>query len=414
VASSVLPAPLIALGNRRFRTVLLIVAGVPVAAQYLWLGFVSPLFLGAYLGDFQESYLRAAQRLASGQDPYDLCQTMGCLEPTGPQYVMPPLLAWLLQPFAGADHRAVTIAAVLILQASLVLFFWCLIKALDVRDWQLIALLATFTLTFEPVIANVFEGQVNLLLLGLSGVWLLGWVRERWWGGAPLGLAVALKLIQGPLGLLVLWRQRWTMLVAAALTGAILWLIASPQYLVEYFLKVAPAIGQGTGLFENHSPGGTIARLLQPDTFLGAVRGTSVLARVVTIAIAVAAIAVTYVVMRSPAATAAGRNLEAATAVAMTPLVATYSWGTHLVLLLLPMLVLIVWGIRNRHWAVLALVGAAWFLIGPAHSELQQLLLEGYRNLVVLRVMAEFGVVGVLAVWVGCLIAIRSPISEPT
>lgn len=396
-----------ALANRRFRSLLLIGTGLPIGGAYLWLGLVQPLFFGANLGDFQESYLRAAGRLAAGQDPYDLCATMGCLEPTGPQYVMPPLLAWLLQPFAGADHHLVTVAVILALQASLVLFVVCLIKALDVHDWQLRVLLILVTLGFEPVIANVFEGQVNLVLLGLSGIWLWAWMRGRWWGGIALGAAVAVKLIQAPLGLLLLWRRRWGMLAAAAVTGAVLWLVASPQYLVEYLVNVAPAIGQGTGQFENHSPGGTIARLLQPDTFLGEVHGTSVISRVLTLAVALVAIAITLAVMRSSAPTASCRALEAASVVALTPIVATYSWGTHLVLLLLPMLVLIVWGIRNRNWIVIALVGLAWILFGPAHGEMQELLLEGYRDLFVLRLMAEFGVIGVLAVWIASLLALR-------
>ena len=390
---------------------------------YLWLGLVQPLFFGAYLGDFQESYLRAAGRLAAGDDPYDLCAKLGCLEPTGPQYVMPPLLAWLLQPFAGADHHVVTVVVILALQASLVVFGVCLIKALDVRGWQLRALLILVTLGFEPVIANVFEGQVNLVLLGLSGIWLLAWVRGRWWGGIALGAAIAVKLIQAPLVLLLLWRRRWGMLAAAAVTGAVLWLVASPQYLVEYLMNVAPAIGQGTGQFENHSPGGTIARILQPDTFLGEVHGTSVTSRVLTLAVALVAIVITFAVMRTPPparALRAGatsprggevRALEAASVVALTPIVATYSWGTHLVLLLLPMLVLIVWGIRNRNWIVIGLVGLAWILFGPAHGEMQELLLEGYRDLFVLRLMAEFGVIGVLAVWVASLLALRQELS---
>src|SRR5207245_2418953 len=160
---------------------LLIWSGVPIVLLYLWQALIQPLVFGSELGDFQGSYMRAAARLASGRDPFDLCQAMGCLEPTGPQYVTPLPLAWLLQPG----------------------------------------------------------------------------------GGVALGLAVALKLIQAPVGLLLLWARRWAMLAAAAVAGLGLWLLAAPQYLLEYLLKVVPAIGQGTGLFENHSPGGTIARLLE-------------------------------------------------------------------------------------------------------------------------------------------------------
>jgi len=395
-----------ALDNRRFRTVLLAIAGIPIVATYLWQALIQPIFLGGYLGDFQESYMRAATRIATGQDPYDLCATIGCLEPTGPQYVMPPVLAWLLQPLVGVDAHLITVGAVVVLNASLGLFVWLTLKALKVDDWQLAALLVLIALAFEPVVGNVDEGQVNLVLLALSGVWLLAWVDDRWWGGAALGAAIAIKLIQGPVALLVFWARRWRMFAAAAAAGLVLWLVGAPQYLLEYLFKVLPSVSAGTGLFENHSPGGTITRLFDPNTFIS-VRGSPFAARVLTALIAVAVLVFTFRVLRRPAVTPMGRSLEAAAIVAATPLIASYSWGTHLVLLLLPMFVLVVWAMRRRDWPVLALVSCAWLLIGPVHKLMQALLVSGYSNLVVLRVLAEFGVVGIAAIWVASLVAVR-------
>jgi hypothetical protein len=170
---------------------------------------------------------------------------------------------------------------------------------------------------------------------------------------------------------------------------------------------VAPVLSAGTGLFENHSPGGTILRLFDPATFLGANRDTPAAARAITIAISLAVLVVTFAVLRRPSSQPPRRTLEAAAIVAAGPLIASYSWGTHLLLLLLPMVVLIDWALRRRDWAVLGLVAAGWLLIGPAHNWFQALLLSGYSNLLVLRVMAEFGVVALLATWVASLLAIR-------
>jgi len=152
-----------ALNNRAFRTLLLILAGIPIGLVYLWQALIQPLVFGAYLGDFQESYMRAARRIAAGSDPYDLCRTAGCLEPTGPQYVMPPPLAWLLQPVISVDSHVITIAAILVLNASLFVFVFCALRALKADDWQLAALLTLVTISFEPVIGNIDEGQVCLL-----------------------------------------------------------------------------------------------------------------------------------------------------------------------------------------------------------------------------------------------------------
>jgi hypothetical protein len=231
-------------------------------------------------------------------------------------------------------------------------------------------------------------------------------VEERWWGGVALGAAVAIKLIQAPVGLLVLWGRRWLMLVAAAVSGLALWLIGAPQYLPEYLFKVLPAVSAGTGLFENHSPGGTLARLFDPDTFF-TTRGSPVAARVLTLVLALAVLVITFAVLRRPSRSAMGRALEAAAIIAATPLIASYSWGTHLVLLLLPMFVLITWSVRWRAWTVLALVAVSWLLIGPGHKLLQALLVTGYSNVIVLRVLAELGVAGVALLWIGSLIVVR-------
>ena len=397
-----------ALDNRAFRTLLLAMAGIPIALLYLWQALVQPLAFGAYLGDFQESYMRAARRLAANLDPYDLCRTIGCLEPTGPQYVMPPPLAWMLQPLAHVDSHAITIGAILVLNASLFFFVFCVVRGLKVRDWQLAVLLALIALSFEPVIGNIDEGQVNLFLLALSGVWLWAWLRgDRWWGGAAMGAAAAIKVIQAPVGLLILWGRRWRMLAGAGVAGIGLWLLATPQRLFEYLFSVLPPVSQGTGLYENHSPGGTVTRLLAPDTFLGVVRGSPPAARVITAVIAVAALLITFYVLRSPARSLPTRSLEAAAVVAVTPLVTSYSWGTHLVLLLVPILVLVAWSVRRRDWAVLTLVAVGYFLLGPGHNRMQTLLVGGYSDLFVLRLLAELGVIGVLSIWIAALVAVH-------
>jgi hypothetical protein len=170
---------------------------------------------------------------------------------------------------------------------------------------------------------------------------------------------------------------------------------------------VLPAISQGTGFFENHSPGGTIARLFDPNTFLGATRAVPLPARIITIAIAIGALGVTFWVLGRPREDWSGRALEVAAVTAVGPLVTSYSWGTHLVLLLVPMLVLLEWGVRRRDWTVLGLVALGWLLIGPGHNLFQTLLVSGYSNLAVLRLMAEFGVVGITSVWVASLLALR-------
>ena len=405
------------LDRRGFRTLLLVIATPPIAAIYIWRAVVLPALSGALPLDFSANYLAAAARIASGHDPYDLCVLQNCaptpgtftpLPLAGAQYVTPLPVAWMLQPLVGADPHLQLAVVIGVLHLAVIVFLGTTLRAIGVDDWQLGVLLILVVIGFEPVVGNVDEGQVNLVLLALSGVWLMAWMAgDRWWGGAALGIAVAIKLLQAPLGLLLLWGRRWRMVIVAALAGAALWLVAVPQYLPEYLFKVAPVLAGGTGLFENHSPGGTVARLIDPGTFMGAVRDTSPVARVITTAIALVALAITFWVLRRPRADRSGRALEAAAVVAVGPLVASYSWGTHLVLLLLPMLVLIAWAVRHRDWVVIGLVALGWALIGPGHNWFQLVLVSGRADLVELRLMAEFGVVGIVAIWVAALLAVR-------
>jgi hypothetical protein len=400
-----------ALENARFRGALLIVAAAPISVLYLWRTLVLPLATGAVPGDISNNYILAAAKIAAGRDPYETTFPAGGFVPlplAGPQYITPPPVAWMLQPLVHASGRVQLLVVLVVLHLSVILFLVATLRALRVTSWQLTVLLVVVTIAFEPVAANFDEGQINLVLLGLSAVWLLGWVAgDRWWAGAALGVAVALKLLQAPLGLLVLWGRRWRMLGGATLGGGALLVLAVPQYLPEYVFKIAPSLTAGTGLFENHSPGGTVIRLFDPATFLGAARDIPAAARVITLFIALAVLVVTFAVLRRPSRDRSGRALEAAAMVAAGPLIASYSWGTHLVLLLLPMLVLVDWALRRRDWLVVALVATGWLLIGPGHNWFQSLLLSGYSNVVVLRLMAEFGVVGITAIWAASLVAVR-------
>src|SRR4029077_8408409 len=168
--------------------------------------------------------------------PYDLCILQGCAPVTGTftplplagaQYVTPLPVAWMLQPLVGTDPRLQLAVIVGVLQVALVVFLWTTMRAIRVTEWQLAVLLVLVAIGFEPVVGNFDEGQVNLVLLGLSGIWLLAWAAgDRWWGGAGLRAAAATKLRQAPLGLLLLWGRRWTMVVPAALAGVVLWLLA--------------------------------------------------------------------------------------------------------------------------------------------------------------------------------------------
>src|SRR5207249_11322198 len=107
--------------------------------------------------------------------------------------------------------------------------------------------------------------------------------------------------------------------------------------------------------------------------FLGAVYGGPPIARVLARVVSIAVLASTLWLLRRAARDANGRVLEGAAIVAAGPLIVTYSWSTHLVLLLLPILVLLAWSIRRQDWKVLGLLATGYLLINPVHHSFHAL-----------------------------------------
>src|SRR5436189_6479193 len=147
-----------------FRSVLLIGAAIPIAAFYAWRTVVLPLASGALPEDFTVNYMAAAARIASGHNPFDLSPSLQ-LTVAGPQYVTPLPVAWMLQPLLHASPAVQLVVVLIALQASLAVFLWTALRALGVRGWQMPLLLVLVAIAFEPTMANIDEGQANLVLL---------------------------------------------------------------------------------------------------------------------------------------------------------------------------------------------------------------------------------------------------------
>ncbi len=403
------------LSSRRFRTILLVLAGVPMGFAYLWNAVVLPLVWNQ-VSDFRAVYLDGARILAGGSDPYQ-CATKICsghakgwLGAAGSVY--PPFPLWLLQPVSGFDPRLVDGVALFAATACVALFLWIMLRALEVRDWQFTALAALVTIGFAPTLTEVQNRNFQVLLLALSAVVVAAWLRgDRWWGGAALGLGLAIKLVQAPLLLLSLWGRRWITVAVAVATWAVLWAVAAPRYLGEYLFQVLPSVGQGSGEEMDISPLAALARLLHPESLYQQGRGVD--AVVLTLA-AVAGIAVIVVTLRRLGAARSdrqGRALEIAAAFAASPLLLTLVWAGQLVLLLVPMIVLLDFGLRRGSRRLVVQVAIAWFLIGPVYLAFTNAFAAGFGFPLLFDVWSESALAGVVVLWVTSLQAISlSPI----
>lgn len=399
------------LASRRFRSALLILAGVPIGLAYVWYGVIWPLFSNLP-NDFRQVYLDGARVLAAGGDPYqcstNYCSghTKGWLGAAGSVY--PPFPLWLLQPVSGFDPIVVDAIALVVANVILIIFIWIVLRVLRANDWQFGVLAAITVLAFAPTLTEVQNRNFQVVLLLLSGLILAAWMRgDRWWGGAALGFGIAIKLLQAPMLLLGLWGRRWLMVGAAICTWALLWGLAAPRYLPEYVFQVLPAVGRGSGEEMNVASLAGIARLLHPESLYQQGTGVDFLVLALTALAALGVLVVTWRRLGSPRSDRQGRALEVAAAFAACPLLVTLVWAGQLVLLLVPMIVLLDFGLRRGSRGLVLAVAAAWFLTGPVYLAFTNAFAAGFGFQLLFEVWSDSALAGMVILWLASLHALR-------
>ena len=405
----------LALANRTFRWLLLTVAGVPISVAYLWFGFLRPL-LSDGPNDFVYSYIAGARMLAAGSDPY-LCNVGDCGGQPHYPMINPPLAFWLVQPIATADERITSAVALGVATALLFLFVGLVLRALQVTDRQVAFTVVLASVSFAPTMTEVGNRNFQVVILALSAVVLVAWMHgDRWWGGAALGIGIAIKLVQAPLLLFSVWGRRFRFTVAAFGAWAVLWLIAVPQYLPEYLLHVLPSQTEGTSAVINDAPFGTLNRLLHPESLYDSGRGGGMAVLALAGLVAVLVLGISAWRLHQPLVAPERRALEVAVAVAASPLVVTVSYAGQFVLLLLPMIVLFVFGLRMASRSIVVAIAASWLLLGPVYLGFTNALAAGFGPQVILQVWANSAVAGVIVLWLATLYAIevqRKHVSNP-
>ena len=400
-----------ALSNRRFRTLLIVLAGLPILVAYAWYGVIWPMFWNQ-LSDFRQVYLDGAHVIATGGDPYQ-CSTGFCsghskgwLGAAGAVY--PPFTLWVMQPFDHFNLATVDAVALVAANLCLVAFIWIAVQALAIKDWQLIAVVTLMCLSFAPTLTEIQNRNLQVLLLTLSGVLLLAWRKgDRWWAGPALGLGLAIKMVEAPLLLLGLWGRRWLLVAFGLATWAVLWLLAVPNLLPEYLFQVLPAVGRGSGEEMNIAPLGAIARIFHPESLYLQGRGVDTPVLAITAAVSIAVLGITAWRLRSPRKDPHGRSLELAAAFAAMPLMLTLVWAGQLILLLLPMIVLLDFGLRHQSRRLVVTVALSWLLIGPVYLGFTNAFAIGFGFQALFEVWVDAALAGAALLWVANLHALR-------
>jgi hypothetical protein len=391
------------LANRRFRWLLIAVALPLPLLQYLVVtAQLSADLVNRGNEDFWV-YARAAATIARGADPYGASAT-SIAQNTA--YIYPPLLAWLVQPLVTLDLTTQALVGFAALQICFFAAIAIVTRALR-ASWQLAALVTLAGITSYWVRRDLYEGQVDLVILALEAVWLWAWVRGgRWWGGVALAIGAALKVIPGVLILLPIARRRWQMVVGAIAVGVVLFLALFGLNL-EYATRVFPFLPGVVGNPESQSPASTLLRVFDPATLYGEPDRLGAWFHILIVAVTAAFIAITAWRLRAKAIDLESAAIEGAAAVALLPLLTPVTWGHHLVVELIPLYVLAWVAIQRRHAWLGGLTLLAWVLANPVHLLFMAAYLGGARTPVVMNVWVELPVAGVILIWALCLYAYR-------
>jgi hypothetical protein len=127
------------------------------------------------------------------------------------------------------------------------------------RRWETAALGALLLVASDPVIFHIRQGQIDMIVAGLSVTAFLLYGRWRSWPTAVLfALAVALKLTPAVVVLsLVAYQRDWRMLVKTVLVGlafvGVSLAVVSPGLYWEYVTTVLPSASGGNPFFHNQS-----------------------------------------------------------------------------------------------------------------------------------------------------------------
>lgn len=240
---------------------------------------------------------------------------------------------------------------------------------LSLSPWLWLPLCAALLL-FDPFLQQMFQGQLNgLLLLLLTLAWLAN--RRGWegWAGVAVGIATAVKLVPGLLLVYFLTQRRWTALVSGVAAFLSITVATFPFFGVsayqDFVLVVQPAVAHFRSGWINYSLAGFWEKL-----FLGSTFHPGMIHRVEPLVFAplvgraglalscLTVLGVLYYRGRArPASAEEQDRLFGLYMVAML-LLSPVSWNHTFLLLVLPVLILVKQGV--------SLWGQAFLLVGVA------------------------------------------------
>lgn len=290
--------------------------------------------------DFDQ-FFPAARAVAAGRDPYEsFLRTCPGGHWCKGGYIFPPLLAEAMRPLTFfSEHNAAA--------AWLVISHLCLLLAILLIGRAIAAfvpehlrlLLLTATMMFLPLYVSLYFLQVGMVLVLLLSLAAIAHMRQSDRGasaaGTWLGLASVLRVTPVLVTPALLFTgtgprpaRRALASLAATGLGVLALLEVLTPYTLEYFTRVLPRIGGGTGILDNQSLPGLLERtfeLFALPALPAAVTGLLVL---------LAFLFPSWLAARRANRVAPGPHVAAATFalfLAALPIVSSITWQHHLI-----------------------------------------------------------------------------------
>ena len=318
-----------------------VVAGAALLGAVLT--FVVPALEARFSGEFEDFGLQrsAGRAVATGSNPYaDFVSLSSRTLVRGLGFDYPPLVAWLMQPFAGMSHAAAVAVWLLLGLACLIGGSVVVCRTLLPKSWPATEIGLAAGLVFPPAVYNLWHGNLNVVVFLFTALALREWVRgNQVRCGLLLGAGAALKL--APIVLLVLFvRRRWWRgtasgvgLFAATLVGG--GLLVGHGALRTFVGSVLPVLTRDDGWLQNQSFNAVLSRLADRNV-LG-VDGSTAAVHLTAILLAAAALLAVAWQVRPGSAPAAVRGGEFGAGVLAMLLSGTITWYEHYGLLLIPL-----------------------------------------------------------------------------
>jgi hypothetical protein len=224
--------------------------------------------------DFRVNFV-AARALVDGLNPYDNAVALAVAGREGIPYVggatwtvvtNPPTAMPYFALFTGFSFDSARVAFLFTNQFLLLVTGVLLYRlARPARPLLWLAFMLVLAVAFEPLLATLRLGQVDILIALLLSVAVLAQRRRLGWlAGAAVGLAAAFKLAPALLVLYFVWRRDWRavggMAVAGLVAAAISLEFAGTSVWSFYLTERLPDLLAGTGLWNNLSLPGLVNR----------------------------------------------------------------------------------------------------------------------------------------------------------